>query len=105
MGRPATQSGDVVAVNIDGRGAAWCDGIYSGDHDVIAHAKESAEIGTPVPYGFGWIASASDTPVGALASLMSYSPGRALITQAPPSVLNALSVHRELAPGTNRDEG
>jgi len=86
MGRPATLSGHVVAVSIDGRGAAWCDGVFQGDPDIVKEANASILFETHVEFrGMSLRAHGLDA-LGALGALASYAPGRAIVVEAPPRV-------------------
>lgn len=105
MGRPATRSQDLVAVSIDGKGAAWCDGYYAGDPDIVTYARRAARIGMPVLYRGTEFEAGDKDALGALISLIAYSPGRALVTDAPAFVLGALSALEELDPAAIFQEG
>lgn len=90
MGRPPSRSGPLVAVSIDGKGVAWCDGIFQGDPALVAYAERPAEISQVVRIHDTTLTADPDTPLGALAALAAYSPGRALITEAPDIVLDEI---------------
>lgn len=94
MGRPLKHpTGPVVSITLDGRGAAWCDGEFSGDPDIVDFARSLALLEVEVPvHGFA-IRTATDEPVGALAALLAYSPGRARVVQAPKDLLDILEPH------------
>jgi len=90
MARPATLSGHVVSVSVDGRGAAWCDGVFQGDPDIVKEARASVLFETHVEYrGINIRAHAIDA-LGALGALASYAPGRTIVVEAPPRVRAAL---------------
>jgi len=92
LGRPPTRSGDLVAVSIDGRGAAWCDGKFYGDPEIVDTAWIAATCGSPVQIGSGAVLNAgSGSALEAIAALVSYNPGRIIVTQAPPSVERQLN--------------
>lgn len=86
MGRPATRSGHVVAVSIDGKGGAWCDGVFAGDSDIVTYAARAARAQMPVPFGNATYTAGADDALAALMALIAYSPGRAVIAEAPADV-------------------
>lgn len=86
MARTAELSGAVVAVSINGRGAAWCDGIFSGDQEIVEAAKRAVLIDQEVTVFGCDIIARDDDPVGAAAALAAYLPGRAIFTENPPEV-------------------
>jgi hypothetical protein len=89
-GRPATNSGPVISVAVDGPGewrtAAWCDGYFSGEPDIIESAKLAADLGQEVIVDGAPFAADSTTHFGALAALSSFSPGRTLVIDAPADI-------------------
>lgn len=94
MGRPPSRSGPLVAVSIDGKGVAWCDGVFQGDRALVAYAERAAEIRQTVRLHDTVVTADPDTPLGALAALAAYSPGRARITEAPDVVLAVIYPER-----------
>lgn len=92
-GRP-TDGGPVVAVRIRDRVAAWCDGQFSGDPDLIAEARHAATISKEVALSIDGptVTASLDTPLGVVAALMSGDPHRAVIEQAPDEVLDQIPV-------------
>lgn len=78
-------SGPVIAVELDGRTAAWCDGFFTGDKTLVTNAKQAAEWGLKVAWGRlpEPEAAGFDTPREALAALMATNPGRTAITEWP----------------------
>lgn len=96
IGRPLKHAtGPVVSITLDGRGAAWCDGEFSGDPDIVEFARSLALLEVEVPLNNFLVATATDEPVGALAAMLAYSPGRARIVQAPPGLFETLEPHLE----------
>jgi hypothetical protein len=87
-GRPAS-GGPIVSVDIDGVGIAWCDGVFAGSPELVKEAQWIAYIGSSVALVRGGVKSQanSETPVGAAASMIGISPGRAKIVEAPKEVL------------------
>jgi hypothetical protein len=98
MGRPASRSGELVAISVDGKGAAWCDGVYAGDAGIIKYARLAAEAGISIPIGQEYFTAHTADALGALVSLMSFSPGRAFITEAPDDVLQIIQAATEPSP-------
>ena len=89
-GRPPQISGPILAVSVDGRGAAWCDGIFSGDREIVAFAKRAVRYNATTDL-LGTRIMADDTSaVGAYAALASYRPGRTIVAQAPAEVIETL---------------
>lgn len=88
MGRPAQLSGPVVAIAVDGKTAAWCDGHFVGDRQIVKIARRAAEHSDQVSWGrLPADETAGDTtPRAALAALMAYDPERTCITEWPDSV-------------------
>lgn len=90
MARPVKLSGDLVAISVDGRGAAWCDGEFSGDQEIVEHARACALFSTEVDVMGIPIEADADSPTGALAALFAFSPGRSIIAQAPERLFDML---------------
>lgn len=91
MGRKPTKSGPLIAVSVDGRGAAWCDGQFSGDPEVVSMAKIALSTKLPVEVFGQELLAEPDTPVGIAAALFAYSPGRTVIVEAPDEVIDTLA--------------
>ena len=91
MGRPAIRSGDIVSVNINGRGIAWCDGVFSGDAEIVAHARNSAETGERVYINGDFVVAGFDDAESAFAAIYSYNPDQAIVIEAPESTLSLAS--------------
>lgn len=92
VGRPAA-GGPVVLVRVDDRTAGWCDGIFSGDRDMLAAAHRAIRLGDTAPLN-GWdaeVPAAQDTALGAAAALITYNPGRAVVMRAPQNVLAVIA--------------
>jgi len=87
MGRPPTRTAELVSVSVNGRGAAWCDGVFSGDPEVVREAENAALLRAEIPLGhLGMVEADRETPMGATAALHAYSPGRTVIVSAPDGV-------------------
>lgn len=85
MSRPASLSGDLIAVDVDGRRATWVDGRFRGDPVLVAYAEDAALAELLVEWGrlpVPEIAGADDAR-SALAALMAFSPGRTVVTAWP----------------------
>lgn len=83
MARPLThQTGDVIAVSIDGLGIAWCDGIFAGDQELVENAKLNARLSRPIELFRCDLVCDASTPLGALAAMASWNPGRAVLIQS-----------------------
>lgn len=101
--------GPVVAVNVDGAAAAWCDGVWTGDDVIIDSAKFAIQAGMKYRlHGAEVVAGEADV-LGIAAALGSHRPGRTIITQCPPEVSQALE-HNEMpemwaSPGQRIDGG
>lgn len=94
---------ELVAISIEGKGAAWCDGIYTGDPEIVAHAKRAEDIGVEVPIGLNTYLAHPHDALGALAAIMSYKPGRAFIVQAPEDVRLVIESGLEPSPVDTQD--
>lgn len=86
MGRKPTKSGPLVSVSYDGRGAAWCDGIFRGDSELVEFARRAAFIRMEIPVFGQFILADDETPLGAAAALVGLDPGRTLLVEAPTDV-------------------
>lgn len=91
MGRKATKSGQLVSISVDGRGAAWCDGQFSGDDTILAFARRASKINMELDLNGQILVADDETPLGAAVALMGYSPGRALLTEAPDDVRQTIA--------------
>ncbi|BDZ52617.1 hypothetical protein GCM10025867_48580 (plasmid) [Frondihabitans sucicola] len=83
-------SGELISVSIDGRGAAWCDGIFSGDEEIVEMARNASIFSLEVDVMGIPIQADSDSTTGALAALYAYSPGRTILIQAPDDIFDIL---------------
>lgn len=96
MGNPKARhgirydNGPVVAVNVGGSAAAWCDGVFTAAPDHLADIELALTRGTIVRVGRRNIASGRDSPVQALAAMSAWSPGRVAISRAPDEVWEVL---------------
>lgn len=92
MGRPSL-AGPLIGVKFDDRWVGWCDGFWSGDKELVAHARRAA-INGAWHYVLGALCQADDeTLQGRLVALHAYDDGRAVITDAPVEVLEQLREH------------
>lgn len=90
------ETGPVVAVDVDGLQAAWCDGHFTWTGDprarkVVQEAKLAAEISQEVRIGQVYVTADATTPLGALAALHAYRPGRTTVIEAPQDVYDAIA--------------
>ena len=84
MGAPPKPSSDLVAVSVDGRGAAWLEGRFYGDSDVVETAELAAACESGVAWERGLLFTAGNTsPASALGALLAYAPARTILVQAP----------------------
>jgi hypothetical protein len=79
-----------IEIDIDGKAAAWTDGAFTGDPDILADAILSVEIGASFQLGFAHVTAGDDTPLGAAAALASHKPGRARFLTLPNDVAEHL---------------
>ena len=94
MGRPPKLSGDLVSISVHGKGAAWCDGVFAGDPEILEAARLAIRLELPVMIGRERYEAGGEDALGALAALMSYS-SQALIIQAPNYISQILSQDAE----------
>ncbi|HEX9226483.1 MAG TPA: hypothetical protein VF885_07465, partial [Arthrobacter sp.] len=88
MARPLKHpTGPVVSViDTDGRAAAWCDGITTGNTEIVKNAKEAAERRQDYRLMGAWVTCDDSTPLGAAAALCQLNPGRTFLVEAPAEV-------------------
>lgn len=79
-----------VEIDIDGKKAAWHDGSFSGDPDILAEAFLSVDVQASFQLGFADVTAGDDTPLGAAAALAAYKPGRARFLSLPAEVSEEL---------------
>ncbi len=99
VGRPAS-GGPIVVVRIDDRLAGWCDGIFTGDRDMVAAAYRAVRYQFTAPLN-QWdpeVPADATTALGAAAALITLNSGRAVIERAPDDVLAAVA-------GQHQDDG
>lgn len=83
--------GPVVAVIVDDLAAAWCDGVWTGDKELVEAAKFAIKARMPyLLYGVEVVAGNQDA-LGVAAALGSFRPGRTIFTECPPEVTRALA--------------
>lgn len=84
-------TGPTIAVAVADYTAAWNDGHFVGDKPLVEFAENMADGAVELPI-FGQVITASYTdPLGALAAMAGYWPGRVVVTQAPPEVYEAIA--------------
>lgn len=103
VGRPTT-GGPIVVVRVDERLAGWCDGIFTGDRDMVAAAHRAVRYHFTVPLNH-WdpeVPADASTALGAAAALASFNYGRAVIERAPDDVFAAVAgqQHTESEPAS-----
>lgn len=87
MSRPLKHpTGPVVSISVDGRGAAWCNGIFTGDPEISDMARRAARMRLTYHYKRCRVTADGETPLGALAAMASWNPGRTDVVQAPDDV-------------------
>jgi hypothetical protein len=92
MSRPLKyDTGPVVSISVEGRGAAWCNGIFAGDREICDMARRAARMGLTYYFRRCEVTADATTPLGALAAMASWSPGRTEIDQGPDDVLQFLA--------------
>lgn len=98
-GRPSSKAahgnrydtGPVVAVAYDGgRGAAWCNGVFAGDPEIIAAAERACTFEQTIDVIRVPILANRDTPIGATAALFAFHPGRTALVECPREVSDLL---------------
>lgn len=82
--------GPTIAVENDGLVAAWTDGHFRGDKEIIKEARFNIELGYEYRLFSAWVKCGEDTPLGVAAALCSYRPGRALLVRATEDVFATL---------------
>jgi hypothetical protein len=100
MGRNRIYEETAIAVEIDGEILVWVNGSISGNRELLKQVKLFSDIGMYIditPNGPTIVADLSDinNPIGALAALMSPSPGRARILEIPDSVAQLIFVDQQ----------
>lgn len=81
----------VISVDIDGRHASWDGTVFTGDADLVHAAEEAADEAAPVAiFGLFPVPAGRDEPIGRLAALAAFKPGRMFVTQAPADVVEWL---------------
>jgi hypothetical protein len=87
-GRPAS-GGPIVSVSCDGRGIAWCDGVFQGDRALVKSSTQIAmwEWDVKIHPLAPLVKAGSETPIGAAAAMLGACGGRGVIVDAPDSVV------------------
>lgn len=83
--------GPTISVETDGKVAAWCDGHFRGDQEILNEARFNIKLGYQFQLFGAWVTCGGDTPLGVAAALCSYKPGRARLLEAPAEVLAILA--------------
>lgn len=92
VGRPAS-GGPIVLVRVDDRLAGWCDGVFTGDRDMVTAAHRAVRFGLTAPLNH-WdptVPAGDTTALGAAAALVSFNHGRAVVERAPDDVFAAIA--------------
>lgn len=97
-------TGPTVAVAAGEFRCAWNGGVFAGDRPLVEWAQGVADSRVEVEVFGRRVTAGADTPLGAVAAIASWAPGRALVVAAPDEVLEALS-SRHLPPATSTDPG
>lgn len=79
-------TGPTIAVGAGELRAGWNDGLFVGDNELTDWARGMIASRTPV-HVFAQVIECDNTPLGALAALASYAPGRVIVTAAPDDVV------------------
>jgi len=91
-------------VRVDERLAGWCDGIFTGDRDMVAAAHQAVryEFTAPLNHWDPEVPADASTALGAAAALVSFNYGRAVIELAPDDVFAAVAgrAHTESDPAS-----
>lgn len=90
------ETGPTIAVAVADKTAAWNDGHFIGDEEIVTFAEHMAagEIELNV---FNQVITASyEDPLGALAAMAGYWPGRCIVTEAPDDVVEAIQIEPHL---------
>lgn len=89
-------TGPTIAIAVKDKTAAWNDGHFVGDQEVVKFAEHMAA-GEVDMHVFNQVITASYTdPLGALAAMAGYWPGRVVITEAPEEILEAIQIEPHL---------
>ena len=97
MGRPPKLSGDLVSISVHGKGAAWCDGVFAGDPEILTSARQAIRLNLPVTVGDQTFPANGDNALGALAALMSHSQ-QSVIVDLPRHLTALLETNTETPP-------
>lgn len=89
-------TGPTIAVAVKDKTAAWNDGHFVGDQDVVKFAEHMASGAVEVEVFNQTITASYTDPLGALAAMAAYWPGRVIVTEAPEEVLEAIQMEPHL---------
>lgn len=84
-------TGPTVALTVKDLRGGWNNGVFAGDDELVEWAREMADAEEPVVVFGMEVIAGHYTPLGALAAMASYWPGRAIVTEAPDNVLDLLA--------------
>lgn len=92
MGRKQKhKTGPLVSISVDGLGGSWCYGIFAGDPRIQDMARLAVKMKLTYYFRNCLVTADDTTPLGALAALAAWSPGRTDIKKAPDSVFAHLA--------------
>lgn len=83
-------TGPTIAVAAGDAAAAWNNGIWRGDTNLIMFARALVAAGLRVSTPSGVMVTCDATPRGVLAAMLAYAPGRAVVTAAPGELIDEL---------------
>lgn len=92
MARPSIyDTGEVVTVLIEGKAASWCDGLITGDPDMVEAAWFAIRNRSEFRIGFVEVTAGDRNLLEVAAALASLSPGLAQFPDLPDDVADILS--------------
>lgn len=97
-------TGPTIAVAVKDKTASWNDGHFFGDPEVVKFAEHMAAGAIPIEVFNQTITASYDNPLGALAAMAGYWPGRVIVTEAPDEVIEAIQIEPYMG-YTNTEDG
>lgn len=94
MPRETLSNGLVLAVDVDGRTASWCDGYFAGDRQVVDPARAAAENHDVLVIAGAVTRCDAETALGATAALHAFRPGRTRLLDHVPDEVAAWFTER-----------
>jgi hypothetical protein len=85
-------TGPTIAVAVKDQTASWNDGHFFGDPEVVKFAEHMAAGQIPIEVFNQTITASYDDPLGALAAMAGYWPGRVIVTEAPDEIVEAIQI-------------